>query len=98
LHITPALYGVAQARNINLTGKEGNALRTYIKIAYCAAINEWEIRQVDEPDLGDFPYKYEDFEEWAWADMPRFTRLIDDILKATTGKGIRDYTNEKKKR
>lgn len=98
LRITPALYGVATMRGIDLNAKDENPLRKYVKVAYCAAINDWEIERVDNPTIGVFPFKYSDFEDWAWADTKRLYELVDFILLATTGKGMKHYTDEEVKK
>lgn len=98
LRVTPALYGVASSRGIDLQSAGDNPLRTYVKMMYCSAINDWEIRQVDDPSLGDFPLSYSDFDDWAFAHQEEFIKVIDFMLLACTGKGIKDYQHEKKKR
>lgn len=96
--LTPALYGVAAARGIDLGTASGEDMtgvtRTYARIAYCAAINAWEVESVDHPDMGDFPYTYEDFDAWAWTDADGMLAFIDKTLAAFTGKGLKETARE----
>lgn len=101
LLLTPALYGVAKERGIDITGMpaEGQDRKThvfdqYAKIAYCAAISAWEVDGVDDPDQGPFPYTFEDFAIWAYSEQAEFGRTINDILQALTGKSVREYLRE----
>lgn len=91
--LTPALYGVARSRGIDLAladGRDATAVtRTYAKIAYCGALNAWEVDAVDDPDKGAFPYRYEDFDTWAWSSPDALTSFIDAVLVAFTGKGLK---------
>lgn len=109
LLLTPALYGVAKERGIDLfkdvlKAKEaGNDIRVthtidaYSRIAYCAAIAWWEVAGVDHPDQGEFPYSYADFNTWAWANPKEFFKIIQEILVALTGKTAAEYLAESKK-
>lgn len=109
LLLTPALYGIAKERGIEIfaapTDKEDTrSLEQYVKIAYCAAILAWEVGAVDDPDQGEFPYTFEDFHLWSYDNPRDFGKAIDAILIALTGKSARQYireaeeaTDEKKK-
>lgn len=93
--VTPSLYGVAKRRGIDLTSAEmGNTedvLALYERIVYCAAINAWEVAQVDDPAKGAFPYTFADIHEWAWADGRKaFLEVVKFIAQALS-------TGEKKK-
>lgn len=94
--VTPALYGVAKRRGIDLTAdvNAGDVYGSYVKTLYCAAISAWEVAAVDDPKLGEFPYKYSDFHEWAWADAKRLARMVAFIYEALTGKRFEDIGKE----
>lgn len=101
LLLTPALYGVAKERRIDLfkakeEGEERSSwlVEQYSKIAYCAAISAWEVDAVDNPDVGDFPFTYEDFFTWAWSNAEEFAKTVNAILEALTGKSVEDYVRE----
>lgn len=101
LLLTPALYGVARERGIDLfppervmEDKKDRVFDLYAKIAYCAAISAWEVDAVDDPDKGDFPWTFEDFSLWSWNDQKEFGQTINAILEALTGKSARDYLRE----
>ena len=102
LLVTPALYSVAKKRGIDLVAdlNAGDWTTSYIKTIYCAAILAWEVAAVDNPKLGDFPHKYGDFHEWAWADSERFTGVVKKVFQALTGKTLEEATaaGVKKKR
>ena len=94
LLLTPALYGCASARGIDLSTRSGEdakaVIRTYTKIAYCAAINAWEVDSVDDPGKGEFPYSFADFDAWAWSHPDEVKRIIDAVLVAFTGKTLKE--------
>lgn len=105
LLLTPALYGVAKERGIDLFGeiarredgaepRVGKTLECYSKIAYCAAILAWEVDAVDHPGKGECPYTYKDFYVWAYANPREFGRTIKAILAALTGKTFGEYLAE----
>lgn len=90
--VTPALYSVAKRRGIDLVSdiNAGDVYGSYIKMLYCAAISAWEVAAVDDPKRGDFPYKFADFHEWAWADTERLARIVGFLYEALTGKRLED--------
>ena len=92
LLVTPALYSVAKKRGIDLAAdvNAGDWVSSYIKTIYCAAISAWEVAAVDNPKLGEFPYKYEDFHTWAWEDQERFIGVVQDVYRALTGKTLEE--------
>ena len=100
LLLTPALYGVGKARGIDLTTVMRDAsdstgmIRSYAKLAYCAAINQWEVEAVDNPDKGAFPYTFADFDGWSWEQQDEVREFINAVLLAFTGKGLKDYAKE----
>ena len=99
LLVTPALYSVARKRGIDVTAdlNAGDWVTSYIKTIYCAAINAWEVRAVDDPKVGEFPYTYADFHEWAYADTERFTSVVREVYEALTGKKLEEAVAVKKK-
>lgn len=103
--VTPALYRVAKQRGLNLSmdsGDGADVFDVYAKLIYCAAINAWEVRAVDDTSIGTFPYKYGDFVEWLSAEKGRFTEMVKFCYAALTGKNLEDGIQEsidyKKKR
>lgn len=94
--VTPALYGVAKRRGMDLAAdaNAGDVYGSYVKMLYCAAIAAWEVAAVDDPKLGEFPYKYGDFYEWAWADTKRLAKMVAFIYEALTGKRFEDIGKE----
>lgn len=97
--VTPALYRVAQRRGIDLgPGDSTDPFTPYIKMAYCAAINAWEVDAVDNPGKGELPYKYADFDEWAWSDKARLAELIGFMYEAITGKVLKEEVADEVKK
>lgn len=97
--LTPALYGEAAKRDIDLSkgmqAKDTATLtRAYAQAAYFACVNEWEVRRVDEPSIGDFPHTFAEFDDWAWTDGKGLAQFIDALLLAFTGKTLKDYAKE----
>ena len=94
--VTPALYSVARRRGIDLVAdaNAGDIYGSYIKMLYCAAISAWEVAAVDDPGRGDFPYKFADFHEWAWADTERLARIVAFMYEALTGRRFADIGKE----
>lgn len=94
--VTPALYSVAKRRGIDLVAdiNAGDWQGGYIKMLYCAAISAWEVAAVDDPKRGEFPYKFSDIYEWAWADTERLGRIVAFIYEALTGKRFEDIAAE----
>ena len=93
--LTPALYGVASRKGIDLTAEINGAskdvtamARAYAKMAYCAAINQWEVERVDNPSAPDFAYSFSDFDTWSWENQKDLLGFIDAVLLAFTGKGL----------
>lgn len=98
--VTPALYSVAKRRGIDLVSdiNAGDWQGSYIKMLYCAAISAWEVAAVDDPKRGEFPYKFSDIYEWAWADTERLGRIVAFIYEALTGKRFEDIAAESVKK
>ena len=102
LLVTPALYGVAARRGIDLTS-DANAggqgvFVSYIKMMYCAAVNAWEVKAVDSPEMGAFPYKYSEFDAWAWEGPKRFIGVVTFMYEALTGRSLKEGAIEEKKK
>jgi len=99
LFVAPSLYAVSKERDIDIVSPISNepieVIKRYASIAYCAAINAWEIDKVDDLGKGDFPYSFGDFVEWAYANEDAFLAFIDFATKTITGKGIKEYQAEK---
>lgn len=95
--VTPALYSVAKRKGIDLVAdiNAGDWQTSYIKMLYCSALNAWEVAAVDDPKMGDFPYKFADFHEWAWADTERLGKIIAFLYEALTGKPLAEGVKKK---
>lgn len=94
---TPALFGIAKRKGMTIEADADNipeVMSAYTKLVYLAALNAWEVRRFDAPEMGDCHYKLMDFAEWASADMEEFTKTINFLLCALTKKELKDYTNE----
>ena len=97
--LTPALYGVASRKGIDLdsdlkSGDVTGMTRAYAKLAYCAALNKWEVDRIDNPSVGDFPYTFSDFDTWSWENQAELLAFMDAVLMAFTGKSVKDYQGE----
>lgn len=94
--VTPALYSVAKRRGIDLVSdvNAGDVYGSYVKMLYCAAISAWDVAAVDDPARGEFPYKFSDIYEWAWADTERLARMVAFIYEALTGKRFEEIGKE----
>lgn len=94
---TPSLFGIARQRNLVMKAEgdqPSDVLRVYCKALYCAAINAWECRRYDHPDIGEFPYSYIDFEEWSYREQKDFARKTDALFLALTGKTLKEAAKE----
>ena len=96
LLVTPALYGVAKRKKIDLQADldAGDVFALYTKVIYCAAIAAWEVAGVDGYK-GEFPYKYEDFYTWAAMHPDRFNEKVAFVVKALTGKDVGEVVKKK---
>lgn len=97
--ISPALYGEAQERGINLDlrlVKEGTMDYLYkqIGIVYFGALVAWKARMWDDPTLDPFPYKFIDFVNWATNDAESFK---DTMLFVAQAFNVSEDKPEKKK-
>ena len=94
---TPALFGIAKRRGMTIEADADNAAEVfsaYTKMIYLAALNAWEVRRFDNPDMGECGYRLMDFVEWASYDAEAFGKAIEFVLYALTGKELKDYATE----
>lgn len=102
LLVTPALYGVAKRRGIDLTVPKGatipEVMDIYCKMMFCAAINAHEVARVDSPLIGDFALKYEDFEEFRTTRPDEFRKVVEFIYSALTQKSFQELVVEQVKK
>ena len=97
---TPALFGIAKRRGMTIEADADNAAEVfsaYTKMIYLAALNAWEVRRFDNPDMGECGYRLMDFVEWASYDAEAFAKAIEFVLYALTGKELKDYATEQAK-
>ncbi len=97
---TLALFGIAKKRGISLDlGEEATAderITYYVKLMYAAAILAWEYRAIDNPSLGEFPYKFIDFAEWSGNHPLQFAKIIKGASSAIAGVEVDEDTDEPK--
>lgn len=102
LRCTPSVYGIAKERGIPVKGESGmdtnKSLEVYVRLAYCAAINEWEIQHYDHPDMGECPYTLADFDSWAWGNQEEFVQFVNFFIEALTGKSVAELVPDVKKK
>ena len=97
---TPALFGIAQRKGMTIEADSENVTEiysAYTKLIYLAALNAWEVRRYDNPQMGDCQYKLMDFVEWASNDAEGFVNAINFVLSALTHKELKDYATERAK-
>ena len=91
---TPALFAIARRKGMKIEADAKNVAEVYeaySKLLYLAAINAWEVRRYDKPDMGECPYQLMDFVEWCSEDAERFGKAVNFVLCALTNKDIKDY-------
>ena len=91
---TPALFAIAKRRGMTIEADADNAadvFSAYTKLIYLAALNAWEVRRYDAPQMGECHYRLMDFVEWASGDAEAFVKAVNFILVALTGKELKDY-------
>jgi hypothetical protein len=91
---TPALFAIAKRRGMTIEADADNAadvFNAYTKLIYLAALNAWEVRRYDAPQMGECHYRLMDFVEWASGDAEAFVKAVNFILVALTGKELKDY-------
>lgn len=102
LRCTPSVYGIAREKGMDVTGKSdmetGRALQVYVRLAYCAAVNEWEIQHYDHPEMGAFPYTLADFDTWAWTNESEFIGFVNFFIEALSGKKVSELVPDVKKK
>ena len=94
---TPALFGIAAKRGMTIEADTKNisdVYNAYAKLIYLAALNAWEVRRFDRPEIGEFKYALMDFVEWASTNAVEFGKTINFVLYALTGKELKDYATE----
>ena len=94
---TPALFAIAKRRGWTIEADADNAAEVfsaYTKLIYLAALNAWEVRRYDSPEMGECSYKLMDFVEWASNDAEGFVNAINFVLSALTHKELKDYATE----
>ena len=61
---TPALFAIAKRRGWTIEADAANAaavFSAYTKLIYLAALNAWEVRRYDSPEMGECSYRLMDF-------------------------------------
>lgn len=94
---TPALFAVAKRKGMTIEADADNAAEVfsaYTKLIYLAALNAWEVRRYDSPEMGECTYRLMDFVEWASNDTDAFVKAVNFVLCALTGKELKDYAGE----
>lgn len=97
---TPALFSIAKRKGWKIEADATSAAEVYSaysKLIYLAALNAWEVRRYDAPEMGEFKYTLMDFVEWCSEDATRFAKTINFLLCALTNKEMRDYSTEAEK-
>lgn len=94
---TPSLFAIAKRKGLAIeanTADGADVLTAYTKLIYLAALNAWEVRRYDAPEMGECKYKLMDFVEWASGNADEFVKAINFVLSALTGKELKDYATE----
>lgn len=94
---TPSLFAIAKRKGLAIeanTADGADVLTAYTKLIYLAALNAWEVRRYDAPEMGECRYKLMDFVEWASGNADEFVKAINFVLSALTGKELKDYATE----
>ena len=94
---TPALFAIAKRRGMTIEADAENTAEVfsaYTKLIYLAALNAWEVRRYDAPQMGECTYRLMDFVEWASGDADAFVKAVNFVLAALTGKELNDYATE----
>ena len=97
---TPALFSIAKRKGWKIEADATSAAEVYSaysKLIYLAALNAWEVRRYDNPELGEFKYSLMDFTEWTAEDPVRFAKTINFLLCALTNKDMRECATEGEK-
>lgn len=94
---TPSLFAIAKKKGFAIEANPSDyadVVSAYTKLIYLAALNAWEVRRYDNPEMGDCDLKLMDFVEWASEDGKEFIKAVNFVLSALTGKGLKDYAKE----
>lgn len=94
---TPSLFAIAKRKGLAIeanTQDGADVLTAYTKLIYLAALNAWEVRRYDAPEMGECQYQLMDFVEWASGNADEFVKAINFVLSALTGKELKDYATE----
>lgn len=102
LLFTPSLFGVASRKGLSIVIEDRNnpalVMEAYVKVIYMAALNAWEAKAYDTPDLGDFSPKYADFQAWAATHPRKFSELVSVAFETITGKTIAEAAELEKEK
>lgn len=86
LLVTPAVYGIARRKGLDLSiSKESSmpeVMDTYCRMAYCAAVLANEIERVDDPEIPVLVVKFSDVEEWRAQHPDEFMELVQFMYSA----------------
>lgn len=94
---TPSLFAIAKRKGLAIeanTQDGADVLSAYTKLIYLAALNAWEVRRYDAPEMGECQLKLMDFVEWASGNADEFLKAVNFVLSALTGKELKDYATE----
>lgn len=97
---TPALFVIAKKRGMSVEAESDNVAEVhsaYTRLIYLAALNAWDVRRYDSPQMGECPYTLMDFVQWSSYDREGFVEAISFVLAALTGKELKDYATEQAK-
>ena len=94
---TPALFSIAKRKGWKIEAEAtevADVYAAYSKLICLAAMNAWEVRRYDNPEIGEFKYTLMDFTEWCAEDPARFAKTVNFIVCALLNKDLKDYTTE----
>lgn len=86
------VFSLARSRGIDLSLEDstdiGERLKFFAKIFYLGALNAWEYRLLDDPSLGEMPFRVIDFAQWMGDNPKEAARLIQLSSAAISGKDL----------
>ena len=98
LLITPSLYKICQERGWEIQGKTAEDIfPAYTKVLYASAINAYEVRRFDNPDL-TFDLTLLDLEVWAAINRKEMERMIVIACELLSGQSVKDLVEAEKKK
>jgi hypothetical protein len=98
LLITPSLYTICQERGWEIKGQSaGDIFPAYCKLLYAAAVNAYEVRKFDNPDL-KFDLTLLDIEVWAALNREDLNKMIIVACELLSGQSIKDMVEAEKKK